>query len=983
MHKRESYPFYIGATESEIKEMLGELGLNSLEDLYSHIDGNNKFTNFFHKEHLSREEIKDHISQIALKNRSVNSFIGSGLLDYGTPPMVNEICSIRGLTTAYTPYQPERSQGTLLTLWIYQSALSLLTGFEAINASMYERSTCLFEAIQCANRLTKKNKVLIVDSIYSGDIEVLRTLVDKTETEIEFISINNGSSRANQDLLEKKLQEDQSISAIVFPQVNTFGVIEKVDALTDLASQYKVKSIAIIDPLSIGNNGLKPPIEFGSEAQGCDIFVAEGQFLSIDSNYGGPGLGIFGIRYNDTNKLSIRQTPGRYIGNAKDIHGKICKSLVLSTREQHIRREKATSNICSNQSFIASLAGANLLAWGADGISEKSQRTLKLTHKLGSELSQLKGVKRTFPNCSYGTVCFTIDYNIDELITKARSEDLEIGINVSDRANHKNTIAISITSKKSDDEFQKLISFFQNNFTKEDHVDVKTQSSYHYRKKDFVLKAFDKDEIFTYYKSLGDLNLSPDDGIYPLGSCTMKYNPYINDEMAGLEGFTSIHPATHPSNAQGCLEILYNVQEIFKSITGLPGVTTQPVAGAQGELVGIKMFQAYHADKGEEEKRKLILIPKSAHGTNPATASVAGFKTKKIDGIQYGIIPINSTDQGEIDIEQIKLLCETRGSEISGIMVTNPNTAGIFESKFKQMSEMIHNVGGLVYMDGANMNAIAGWIDLDKIGVDAVHNNLHKTWTIPHGGGGPGDAIVAVSSKLIDYMPGVQIKRDGENYSYFRPAKSIGSFHRHFGNFAHKVRAYSYLCALGSEGVKKMSAVSVLSARYLFHKLNKHYPTLPEGSEKNPRMHEFIITLNAEMFAKLSNAGVPKAKAMAQIGKLYLDFGLHAPTVAFPEQFGLMIEPTESYTKTELDQFYEVVKDIAYVINEYPHFVKSAPHFTPVAKVDEVAANKFLDLSEKLELLPKLHQDVIYHRELAKMSNHEIIERLKTVTSEL
>ena len=309
-------------------------------------------------------------------------------------------------------------------------------------------------------------------------------------------------------------------------------------------------------------------------------------------------------------------------------------------------------------------------------------------------------------------------------------------------------------------------------------------------------------------------------------------------------------------------------------------------------------------------------------------------------------------------------------------MVTNPNTSGIFETRFKEMADLIHSVGGLVYMDGANMNAIASHISLAKLGVDACHNNLHKTWSISHGGGGPGDAVVAVSEKLIPFIPGPQVKYENGMYKTFRAPKSIGSFHRHYGNFAHKIRAYAYLCALGSEGVAKMSAVAVLSSRYLFEKLKTTYPTLPAGTEHVERMHEFILTIKKETFERIEKAGTQKANAIARIGKLFLDFGLHAPTVAFPEVYGLMIEPTESYNKGELDRFAEVVKTMSLLINEHPEVLTTAPHFTPIYKVDEVDANKNLLLAEKITELPELFINRVEPSRLSNMGVAEIAQEI-------
>jgi glycine dehydrogenase len=330
-----------------------------------------------------------------------------------------------------------------------------------------------------------------------------------------------------------------------------------------------------------------------------------------------------------------------------------------------------------------------------------------------------------------------------------------------------------------------------------------------------------------------------------------------------------------------------------------------------------------------------------------------------------------------IDLEDFDKKIQEFGHRLCGVMITNPNTSGIFEDQFHKIANAVHDAGGLVYMDGANMNAIAGKVDLGKLGVDAVHNNLHKTWTIPHGGGGPGDAIVAVSEKLIEFLPGSQIKRNVDgSFSSEKTSRSIGSFHRNWGNFGHKVRAYSYLLRLGKEGVPKMSSIAVLSAQYLYAKLKNYFPTLPSNTESIPRMHEFILTLSDEDFTNLELVGITKSQAIPQVGKLFLDFGFHAPTVAFPEVFGLMIEPTESYTKYELDRFVDAVICIKEIITDHPEAVKTAPHFTPIDRVDEVAANRNLILQEKLEHLPSLHLNRIKPSVLNNLEIREIKSRI-------
>lgn len=966
---RELKRHYISASEKDLSEMLSTLGLNKLDELYRHVPGEIRMNGARIPDELSYEALLDHMDELAKKNKVRLSFLGDGLPHYKTPEVVPHILGIRNLTTAYTPYQPERSQGTLTSLWIYQCAISAITGFEAVNASFYDRATGLFEAIKCAQRLKDGSSVAVVaGTLYPGDVETLETLAEDTDLELIFVKPEANGRVSAEAMAKAADQAGAKLACLAFPQLNFLGLLEDVDALTDLAETRGVRSIAVIDPMTIASGALKPPVAFGKK--GAHMFVAEGQHLSIAPNFGGPGLGIFGIRFNAENKNDIRQTAGRYIGKAKDISGRDCFAIVLSTREQHIRREKATSNICSNQSYLATLTGAALLERGDEGLAESAKTARENALYALEKLTSFDGVELAFETPFWNELCLRTAKPARELIQKGREADLHVGVDVSARMPGKgNLLLVSFSDRHTKADIDKLTAFFAREFTgAKAPAKAPALPANAYREGRIALPRVPVQEIKSYYDKLGEQNVSPDTNIYPLGSCTMKYNPYVNDWAAALPGFAELHPEVPIEDAQGSLEILYLTQEYFKAITGLAGVTTQPMAGAQGELVGIKMFQAYHRKNGE--KRDVILIPRSAHGTNPATATMAGYAPENIK-----LIEADAT--GQMNMEQVKQLVAEYGKRIAGVMVTNPNTSGVLEANFKAMADLIHSVGGLVYMDGANMNAIAGWLDLGKMGVDAVHNNTHKTWSIPHGGGGPGDAFVAVSEKLVDFLPGVQAVKGPNGYTLVKPKHSIGSVQRHFGNFGHKVRCYTYLRALGREGVSRMSAVAVLAARYLYEKLSKLYPTLPVGAENTPRMHEFILTLSKESFAQIEKAGIPRALVIPRIGKLFLDFGLHAPTVAFPEVLGLMVEPTESYSKAELDDFADTVKTIHKIVHETPEVLQTVPHFTPIDRVDEVLANKNLTLSETLKptLIPVLPNRVAAS-ELTHMGKGDVWKRI-------
>jgi len=618
------------------------------------------------------------------------------------------------------------------------------------------------------------------------------------------------------------------------------------------------------------------------------------------------------------------------------------------------------------------LVGAALLERGDSGLEAILAGLRARLAEAVECLTVFDGVSLAFPNsASFHEVTFELSTPVAEVLTKARESGILAGADVSSRvAGGRQLLKLSFSNREQ--AIAELVAVFTDVFgaaCSAEPAALAPVADQDARQQAPGLPTYTADEVIAYYQRLGDLNVSPDDGCYPLGSCTMKYNPKVNDWAAGLQGFTDVHPQAPVEDAQGCLYVLHEIQEWFKNITGLAAVTTQPLAGAQGELVGLKLFQAYHRDR--DEVRDVILIPSSAHGTNFATATMAGFAGK-----QGKIVYLDADIEGRVLNQHLDRCIEEYGNRIAGVMITNPNTSGIFETSFKQIAEKIHAIGGLVYMDGANMNAIAGWVDLGALGVDAVHNNLHKTWTIPHGGGGPGDAIVAVSERLTPYLPGYQIEFDGSLYQPVRAPKSIGSFHRHWGNFAHKIRCYTYLLRLGREGVRRMSAVAVLSARYLQSRLADDYALLPAGADSEPRMHEFILTLKEADFGLLDSVGLRKTDAAPRIGKLFLDFGFHAPTVAWPEPLGLMIEPTESYTKAELDRFVEAVQAIIKLAKEHPDVLNSAPHFTPIDRVEEVEANRDVCLSESLDTLPVINPARVSTKELAKLTVPEIYAKI-------
>jgi glycine dehydrogenase len=620
-------------------------------------------------------------------------------------------------------------------------------------------------------------------------------------------------------------------------------------------------------------------------------------------------------------------------------------------------------------------------------MQEACRRAQANARAAAAALQRFPGVRLAFPQTPfYHEFVLALPDASATAVAAARQYGLHLGVDVSARipGSSGNHLLLSFSDMHESAHLECLTACFRTLYGPEADsppAPLPALPAAYVRPDPVGLPDWSNEQLQHLFTALAEQNISPDRTCYPLGSCTMKYNPYLNEVAANLPGFAVLHPATPVEDAQGTLEVLYAIQEYFKAITGLAAVTTQPVAGAQGELVGLKMIQAYHRSRGDTQ-RDVILIPHSAHGTNPATATMAGFHTEqKGDEVLAGVVEIQAAPNGQIDLQHLRSLLERYRGRIAGIMITNPNTSGVLELYFQDIAARIHQEGGLVYMDGANMNAIAGWVDLGALGVDAVHNNNHKTWSIPHGGGGPGDAIVAVSAKLAPFLPGYQVIRTAQGYALELPAQSIGSVHRHFGNMAHKIRAYAYLRALGRQGVRRMSAVAVLAARYLHHRLQEYFPTLPAFTPDSPRMHEFIITLPETTFALLEGVGISRARAIGRFGKLFLDFGYHAPTVSFPEAQGLMIEPTESYTRAELDRFAAAVILMLELVNGHPKVLDTVPHFTPVDRIDEVQANKHLVFHERLTIIPDVLPNRIAPDQLAHMPLPAIADAIRAASA--
>ena len=450
-----------------------------------------------------------------------------------------------------------------------------------------------------------------------------------------------------------------------------------------------------------------------------------------------------------------------------------------------------------------------------------------------------------------------------------------------------------------------------------EEYDLTSELGDYARKEPARLPEVSELQLMRHYTALSNRNFGVESGPYPLGSCTMKYNPKVNENIAALDGFANIHPSQDPETVQGALQLMYELQEYLKEITELDAVTLQPAAGAHGELAAILAFKAYFESIGEAEQRTTILIPDSAHGTNPATAVVAGFKT----------LELPSNEDGILDVEAVR---EAVGPETAGIMITNPSTAGLFEQNAKEIADIVHEAGGLVFYDGANLNAVMGISSPGSMGFDACHMNLHKTFTGPHGGGGPGSGPIGVVEKLAPFIPGPNVVKDGDTYKLETPEKSYGRIKGDYGNFGVNVRAYSYIRAMGPDGLRRVSEDAVLNANYLRVRVKDYFDAPFKQYNKN----DFVLSLTRHK--KDYNV------TAKDVGKRLLDYGIHAPTTYFPLHVPecLMIEPTETESKRDLDFTADVFIKIAKEIEENPEVVQSAPHNTPVKRLNEAQASR-------------------------------------------
>lgn len=862
------YTRHIGPRESDLNEMLTSCGVSSLDELIEQTIPN--------KIRLKKElelapamseyEYLNHINKLGSKNKIFKSYIGLGYYNTITPSVIKRnIFENPGWYTAYTPYQAEISQGRLEALLNFQTMILDLTGMELANSSLLDEGSAASEAMIMGfndrSKNAKKNEAnqfFVSDQCFPQTIAVL-----KTRSEPLGIELIIG------DYATFNFSEKVYGALIQYPDIT--GNIINYKSFVEKAHTNESIVVVAADLMSLAL--LTPPGEWGA-----DVVVGSTQRFGVPMGYGGPHAAYFA-----TKESYKRAIPGRIIGVSIDEQGHRALRMALQTREQHIKRDKATSNICTAQVLLAVMAGMYAVYHGPKGIKNIATNINNLTADLGTFIDQL-GFKRV-----NDTFFDTITYELkSEEIIKLTQLALAKEINLYYTSN---TVTISIGETERLKDVEEIATIFAElknakitRFDKKiDGIPTNLKRTSAYLTYDVFNSYHSESEMMRYIKRLENKDLSLTHSMISLGSCTMKLNAASELLPLSREEWSTIHPFAPLNQAQGYQEMLHGLENDLAKITGFDAVSLQPNSGASGEYAGLMVIRAFHHSRGDFH-RDVSLIPASAHGTNPASAVMAGMK----------VIVTKCDENGNIDVEDLRAKAEEHKDNLSCLMVTYPSTHGVFEESIMEITDIIHTNGGQVYMDGANMNAQVGLTNPANIGADVCHLNLHKTFAIPHGGGGPGVGPIGVAKHLTPFLPSNYfIKTGGE--------KSItGVSSAPYGSAYVCLISYAYIKMLGTEGLKKSTQFAILNANYLKSKIAAFYPILYTNT--NGRVaHEMILQCNQ---FKESHVDV------SDISKRLMDYGFHAPTVSFPVHDTLMVEPTESESKEELDRFIEVMVSI-------------------------------------------------------------------------
>ena len=896
---------HIGPTDADIQEMLAILGLQSLDAL---IDATVPADIRLAKPlalgpHRGEHDVLAELRALHDRNKIFRSFIGMGYYDCPTPPVVQRnILENPGWYTQYTPYQPEIAQGRLEALLNYQTMVADLTGLPLANASMLDEGTAAAEAMTMCHRIVnreadqEKNGFFVAANCHPQTIAVVQTRAESLGMRLHIGSVEEADV-ARQDFFGLLLQ---------YPA--TDGSVYDYSRLIEQAHAAGARVVVATDLLAL--TLLRPPVEFGA-----DIAVGSSQRFGVPLGFGGPHAAFL-----STTLDYVRQMPGRLVGVSKDAAGKPAYRLALQTREQHIRREKATSNICTAQVLLAVMASMYAVYHGPDGLKRIAERVHGLAAVLVEGMRRLGhtvGSTPFFDTVRIRPSGLSANLSTDRLLARAAERRINL------RRFEDGSIGIALDELTTAAEVQTLWEVFASGkevpFTVAqlaDQVTLTFPSSLArtspYLTHEVFHRYHSEHELLRYMHRLQARDLSLVQSMIPLGSCTMKLNATVEMIPVTWKGFGRIHPFAPAEQTLGYQDLCAQLESWLQVITGFAAVSLQPNAGSQGEYAGLMVIRAYHHNRGERQ-RDICLIPTSAHGTNPASAVIAGLT----------VVPVACDQHGNVDLADLDAKATQYSEKLAALMITYPSTHGVFEEKIRRICEIVHAHGGQVYMDGANMNAQVGLCRPGDIGADVCHLNLHKTFCIPHGGGGPGMGPIGVAAHLVPFLPGHPVTKLGGT-------QAIGPISAApYGSASILAIPWVYIALMGGDGLTKATKVAILNANYMAKRLEKHYPVLYTG--KNGTVaHEFIIDVRPFK----DTAGIEAN----DIAKRLMDFGFHAPTMSFPVAGTLMIEPTESESKVELNRFCDAMIAIRAEIQDIAdgrvpredNPLKNAPH-TPDA----------------------------------------------------
>ena len=828
-------------------------------------------------EEKTEEEALSELKQIAKQNKVYKSFIGQGHYNTFTPKVIlRNVFENPGWYTSYTPYQPEISQGRLEALINFQTMVTDLTGMEISNASLLDEATAAAEAMTLAKRAAKSSSdtFYVDENSFQNTINVLKTRAKPLGIELKIGPI------------EAAQQEECFGVLIQYP--GSDGLINDFSNIVN--SIHEKKGIAVFASDLLALTLLKSPGEMGA-----DIVIGSSQRFGVPLGCGGPHAAFMSVKED-----LKRSLPGRIVGASVDSSGDLAYRLALQTREQHIRREKATSNICTAQALLAIMAGFYALYHGKDGLIKIAQKVNYLTSTLKENLSDIGFESKN-------------DSFFDTLVIKTKSVTNEvharaIANKINLRIIDSESVGLSLDETSTLEDLKILLNIFSDSDKELNEFNEQSIPENLERKSDFldhvIFKQFHSEtEMLRYIRKLSDKDIALDRAMIPLGSCTMKLNATSEMIPVSWSEFSNIHPFAPKDQLAGYSRLINEMEEMLALLTGYSAISLQPNAGSQGEYAGLLAIDAFH--KSNDENRNICLIPKSAHGTNPASAQMVGLK----------VVPVDCDAEGNIDIDDLKEKASTHSDNLSSLMITYPSTHGVFETSVSQVCEIIHSHGGLVYIDGANFNAMVGLCFPGSFGGDVSHLNLHKTFCIPHGGGGPGIGPIGVVDKLKDFIPSHH-----EEYKFVGPVSGTD-----WGSASILPISWMYMKMMGTDGLVNATQNAILNTNYIATKLKSHYEILYKGKD-GLVAHECIIDIRPLK----ETAGIE----VEDVAKRLIDYGFHAPTMSWPVAGTLMIEPTESESLKELDRFCEAMIKIREEIREIEegnaseddNLLKNAPH---------------------------------------------------------